>query len=89
MTARRCSATWGCAAGAEATFDAYRLHYEEVDISGAFHYTPRAVTEAWQLLTSGAVDPAPLIQGHVALEKVEDALESMGRREVLKVCVGG
>jgi L-iditol 2-dehydrogenase len=77
----------GCAPGSEVTFDAYRLHYEEVDISGAFHYTPRAVTEAWRLITSGEVDPAPLVQGRVPLENIEDALQAMARREVLKVCV--
>jgi L-iditol 2-dehydrogenase len=79
----------GCAAGAQATFDAYRLHYEEVDMKGAFHYTPRAVTEAWELLTSGAVDPAPLITRQVPLEQLEQALAAMGRREALKVCVAG
>jgi L-iditol 2-dehydrogenase len=74
----------GCAAGVEATFDAYRLHYEEVDLAGAFHYTPRAVIEAWELLRSGAVDPAALIQVTAPLEELEEVLRRMGRREVLK-----
>ena len=77
----------GCAAGAEATFDAYRLHYEEVDLTGAFHYTPRAVEEAWQLLHTGAVDAARLVTHRVPLNELPRALELMGRREAIKVAV--
>lgn len=50
-----------CAAGTAVAFDAARIHYEEVDHIGAFHYTPRAVREALRLLAGGGIDAARLI----------------------------
>jgi L-iditol 2-dehydrogenase len=77
----------GCAAGTEVSFDAFRVHYQEVDLIGAFHYTPRAVQEALELMASGAVDVAPLITHTLPLERVEDALQLMMNRSAIKVAV--
>jgi L-iditol 2-dehydrogenase len=77
----------GCAAGTDVSFDAYRVHYEEVDLIGAFHYTPRAVVEAHALLCSGAVDGAPLITDSRPLDGLADALALIGRRAAVKVAV--
>jgi L-iditol 2-dehydrogenase len=77
----------GCAAGTEVSFDAFRVHYQEVDLIGAFHYTPRAVLEALELLASGAVDVAPLITHTLPLERLEDALLLMMDRSAIKVAV--
>jgi L-iditol 2-dehydrogenase len=77
----------GCAAGSEATFDAYHMHYDEVDHVGAFHYTPRAVHEALRLLESGAVPAAPLITHTFPLDRLHDALELAMSRTAIKVAV--
>jgi L-iditol 2-dehydrogenase len=77
----------GCAAGSEATFDAYHMHYDEVDHVGAFHYTPRAVHEALWLLTSGAVPAASLITHTLPLDRLHDALELAMTRTAIKVAV--
>jgi L-iditol 2-dehydrogenase len=77
----------GCAAGTEVSFDAFRVHYEEVDLIGAFHYTPRAVQQALELLRSGAVDVAPLITHTLPLERLEDALQLMLNRTAIKVAL--
>lgn len=77
----------GCAAGTTATFDTYRIHYDEVDVKGAFHYGRSDVRRAWDLLTSGAVRVAPLITAERRLAELEDALEMVLGREAVKVAV--
>src|SRR5207249_10260449 len=45
----------GCPAGSAVTFDTNRLHYDQVRIVSPFHFTPRAVRRAQELLAGGAV----------------------------------
>lgn len=75
----------GCAAGSEARFDAYRVHYEEVSLVGAFHYTPEAVRRARALLADGRVDPTPLITHRRPLGELDAALQLMADRAAIKV----
>jgi L-iditol 2-dehydrogenase len=77
----------GCAAGAQASFDAYRLHYEEVDLVGAFHYTPHDVADALTLLGAGRVDVAPLITHRAPLQDLEAALQRVMDRSAIKVAI--
>ncbi len=48
--------------------DAYRLHYEELTIRGAFHHTPRSVKASLAFLASGARPWERLITHEVGLE---------------------
>jgi L-iditol 2-dehydrogenase len=75
----------GCAPGTQVAFDAERIHYEEVNHVGAFHYTPRAVRAALSLLESGDVDARPLISRAMPLARLQDALELVMQREAIKV----
>jgi L-iditol 2-dehydrogenase len=77
----------GCAAGTRVEFDAYRIHYEEVDLIGAFHYTPRAVAEAYRLLCGGEVDVEPLITATLPLGMLQDALGMIMDRSAIKVAL--
>jgi L-iditol 2-dehydrogenase len=77
----------GCAAGTQATFDTGRIHYDEIDVKGAFHYTRAAVREAFGLLASGAIDVAPLITHTRPLSALEQALALVVTREAIKVAV--
>ena len=54
--------------------DAFRLHYEELTLRGAFHHTPRSVRAALAFLTSGAYPWAKLITHEVGLEGVAGLL---------------
>jgi L-iditol 2-dehydrogenase len=54
----------------EVSFDAYRLHYEELTLRGAFHHTPRTVRAALAFLASGAYPWARLLTHRVGLEGV-------------------
>ena len=53
----------GCAAGSRVTFDAQRLHYQEVTVKSTFHHTPRSIREAYRLIRDGQVTPGALITG--------------------------
>jgi L-iditol 2-dehydrogenase len=50
--------------------DPYRIHYEEVQLLGAFHHTPRHVRAALAFLGSGAYPFERLVTHRVALEGV-------------------
>ena len=60
----------GREAGAELRVDAFRLHYEELTLRGAFHHAPRHVRAALTFLASGAYPWQRLITHSVRLEDV-------------------
>lgn len=64
----------GREAGAELRVDAYRLHYEELTLRGAFHHSPRHVRTALAFLASGARPWERLITHRVGLEGVATLL---------------
>jgi L-iditol 2-dehydrogenase len=57
----------GLPQGAEIAVDAYRLHYEELTLRGAFHHAPRHVKAALAFLASGAYPWEHLITHEVSL----------------------
>jgi len=60
----------GLPRGAAPPLDAYRLHYEELTLRGAFHHTPRTVRAALAFLASGAYPWPRLVTHEVGLEGV-------------------
>lgn len=60
------------------------LHYSELTIKGVFHHTPQYVETALGLLESGLVPSEAFISGERPLNEVIEALEAMGRGEVIK-----
>lgn len=77
----------GRPSGELAAFDTYRIHYEEIDIKGAFHYGPRDVREALDLLTRHEVQIAPLVTHRRPLTRFDEALQLALERRALKVAV--
>ncbi len=77
----------GCPSGARASFDTYRLHYQELDVKGAFHYDRADVRQAWRLLTEERVRIAPLITHRRPLECFGEALDLALSRAAIKVAV--
>jgi L-iditol 2-dehydrogenase len=77
----------GCAAGTRASFDTYRLHYEEVDVKGAFHYGRADVRRAYDLLLDQDIDASALITHHEPLERLQHALDLVLARDAIKVAV--
>jgi L-iditol 2-dehydrogenase len=66
--------------------DAYRLHYEELTLRGAFHHTPRHVRAALAFLASGAWPWERLITNRIGLEELP-ALLADPPRDLLKAAV--
>jgi L-iditol 2-dehydrogenase len=76
----------GLARDASPTVDAYRLHYEELTIRGAFHHTPATVRAALGFLASGAYPWSSLITHRVLLEELP-SLFADPPRDLLKAAV--
>ncbi len=77
----------GCGEGAAVTLDAERIHYDELTISGGFHYTPDSVNRAWELIGSRRLNLAALVTDRMTLEELPQAFERVRRREAVKVAV--
>ncbi len=71
---------------AEPHVDAYRLHYEELTVRGAFHHTPRTVRTALTFLATGAHPWERLVTHEVGLEALP-ALLADPPRDYLKAAV--
>jgi L-iditol 2-dehydrogenase len=67
----------GLPGGTRVAFDAARLHYDEVRILSPFHFTPRAVRAAYELLTAHAFDVEPLISARYPLDRLGTAFEEL------------
>jgi L-iditol 2-dehydrogenase len=77
----------GLPSGVTVTFPAGRLHYDEIRITGSFHFTPEDVKEAYGLLCSGKINVKPLISGVFPLEQTEIAFKRLSRGEGIKYVI--
>jgi L-iditol 2-dehydrogenase len=64
----------GCAPGTDAHLPTRPLHYDELDLRGAFHHAPEEVDRALALLAAGTVDWRALAAGPIGLAELPDAL---------------
>lgn len=69
------------------SFLAARMHYDEVRLVSPFHFTPRAVRRAYDLLVTHAIDPAPLVSGSVPLERIADVFERLDAGDGIKFAI--
>jgi L-iditol 2-dehydrogenase len=76
----------GLPAGEQVPLDAYRLHYDELDVRGAFHHTPQTVRAALVFLASGAYPWRRLLTHEVGLDGVAALFEDPPR-DYLKAIV--
>jgi L-iditol 2-dehydrogenase len=67
----------GLPGGTRVAFDAARLHYDEVRILSPFHFTPRAVRAAYELLAARAFEVEPLIGARYPLDRLAEAFEEL------------
>jgi L-iditol 2-dehydrogenase len=77
----------GCAPGARVGFDAARLHYGELSLVGAFHYTPDDARAALTALAAGEVDPRPLIAERGTFEDLPRFLDAQARGEGVRYAI--
>jgi L-iditol 2-dehydrogenase len=77
----------GCPAGSTVELPTGPLHYDEVDLHGAFHHTRDDVDRAIELLASGAVDWRALAGETVGLDDLGAALREPTLGEARKLVV--
>jgi L-iditol 2-dehydrogenase len=77
----------GCASGTNVELPTGPLHYDEVDVRGAFHHTRHEVDRAIELLACGDVDWRALAGETVGLEQLADALRRPSSGEAHKLIV--
>jgi len=63
----------GCTANSNVTYDTHRLHYDELTLTGSFHFTPSDVRTAYQLLAESVLDLSLLISATFPLKDIEKA----------------
>jgi len=64
----------GCKGGTDASLPTRPLHYDELDLRGAFHHSRDEVDRALALLAEGALDWRALAAGPIGLEELQTAL---------------
>jgi L-iditol 2-dehydrogenase len=67
--------------------DSYRLHYEEVRMLGSFHFSPRDVVKARDLLLSGGLDLSPLITECVPLGQLGPAMQKLSEGQAIQYAI--
>lgn len=77
----------GPPSGSIAPLDLHQLHYRELAVIGAYHHRPALFARALDAFGSGAVDGRRLLTAERPLAEVADALQSMARRETVKVVI--
>jgi L-iditol 2-dehydrogenase len=64
----------GCEGGTDAVLPTRPLHYDELDLRGAFHHSREEVDRALALLADGALDWRVLAAGPIGLDDLAQAL---------------
>jgi L-iditol 2-dehydrogenase len=77
----------GCPSGSAVRLDTGPLHYDEIDLRGAFHHTPAEVDRALALLAAGDVDWRALAGDVVGLDDLAAALRAPAAGEARKLVV--
>lgn len=77
----------GCPTGSVVRLDTHRLHYDQVSLTSPFHFTPRDVRAAYELLSSGQFGGAALITAEYPLERLTEALDRQRRGEGAKFAI--
>jgi L-iditol 2-dehydrogenase len=77
----------GCRAGTTIELDTGPLHYDELDVRGAFHHTREEVDRALALLAAGDVDWRALAGDVVGLEDLAAALRAPAAGAARKLVV--
>jgi L-iditol 2-dehydrogenase len=77
----------GLAGATRVTFDAGLLHYGEVDLISAFHYTPQDVAQANQWLCDRRIEVRPIISAVRPLDDIVGVFQELDRGGPVKVAI--
>ena len=77
----------GCRKGEQVTYDAERLHYDEITLKGTFHFSPQDVRKAYLLLKNGRIRVKSLISDRCSLTGIQDVFDRLSRGEGIKYTI--
>lgn len=77
----------GCPPDTKITADTARLHYDEISLIGSFHYTPRDVEKAYQLLVEKKIDVSKLITAKYPLNDLRKAFDLLLEGKGIKYAI--
>jgi L-iditol 2-dehydrogenase len=75
----------GCKSGTKVTYDASRLHYDEIALRGTFHFNPQDVRVAYGLLKK--INISSLISGRYPLKDLNIPFEKLSKGEGIKYAI--
>src|SRR5262249_8327997 len=67
----------GCASGTKVELDTNRIHYSALRMLATFHHTPRAIREAFALISEKRVRPTDYITGRAPLAELPQVFRHM------------
>lgn len=74
----------GCPAGAKVSFDATKIHYDQITIKGIFHFTSKDVRTAYDFLSDNSSNLLKIISGKYALAQLPEVFEQLANRNGIK-----
>jgi L-iditol 2-dehydrogenase len=77
----------GCKSETTVTYDAGKLHYDEITLKGVFHYTPSDVKKAYTLLCGGKLALSRLITGRYPLRQTQKAFDRLSKGVGIKYAI--
>ena len=77
----------GCPAGTRLEIDTRRMHYDNLTLIAPFHFRPRDVRRAYELLADGRLGAGRIISAHRPLADIAGVFEMLERGTVLKCAV--
>ncbi|HDH50984.1 MAG TPA: alcohol dehydrogenase, partial [Nitrospirae bacterium] len=72
---------------ARVTYDAARIHYDEITLKGVFHFIPADVANAYKLLSGRKIKVKGLISGKYPLHNLETAFNKLSSGEGIKYAI--
>ncbi len=77
----------GCKSGTTVSYDAGRIHYDEITLKGVFHFTPSDVKKAYKFLCRRKLGVSRLISGRYPLTKTKKAFDKLEKGEGIKYAI--
>jgi L-iditol 2-dehydrogenase len=77
----------GCRQGTKVSYDAGRIHYDEITLKGVFHYTPSDVKQAYQILSNKKIPVKRLVTKEYPLGDLQKAFKKLISGEGIKYAI--
>jgi L-iditol 2-dehydrogenase len=77
----------GLPSGTRVSFDAARLHYDSLRLIAPFHFTPRDVGAAYELIATHAIALTRLLSHTYRLERIAEAFAGLDAGEGMKMVI--